>query len=78
MKKDIFKFVSKKSVERDPLVLVITEQTIQDFTEANYGRKLSDAELQEASNESFNAFNFCWKMDDFIDVAVRYVLFGEE
>ncbi|MBU1165218.1 hypothetical protein KKA15_06715 [Patescibacteria group bacterium] len=78
MKNETFKFISKKSLTGDPLILVITEQTVQDFAEANYGRKLSDEELQKASNESFQADKYCWIMMQFIDVAVRYTLFSEE
>lgn len=80
MDNEIFKYIgekSKKSLEADPPILIITKEMIQRFAQENYERRLTDAELSKIATESFNADEFCWKMDEFIDVVVCYVL-GED
>jgi len=77
MKKDIFRFVDKKLLEDDPPVLLITKGSIQSFAKENYGRELTDADFYKISNESFNANEFGWRMNELIGVVVRYFL-GKE
>lgn len=71
MKKRIFKFISKKTLKGDPLILAVTEQMIQNFARAKYGRDLTDDQLNRIANESFNADDYSTKLNEFLDVVVR-------
>lgn len=72
-----FKYHSLESLKQEPspIVYIITEEMVQDFAEANYGRRLTEV---EASNlwEGFCEDDHDY-LYSFMDSAVEYVL-GEE
>lgn len=76
-KNDPFKYHSLESIKREesPIVYIITEEMVQDFAEANYGRLLTEEEASSLFE------GFCEDEHDhlynFMDSAVEYVL-GEE
>jgi hypothetical protein len=63
----VFRFIRKESLGPEAIVLVLDEEYLQSFSEANFGRRLSDIELHRFSQQ-------VWDND--IAVSALYDLMG--
>lgn len=53
MKNNMFKYHTKQQLEGDPLVMVVTESMIQQFSEDNCERRLTDTEINRIATIFF-------------------------
>lgn len=53
MKQNMFTYHTKQQLEGDPLVMVVTQNMIQQFAEDNFERQLTDTEINRIATIFF-------------------------
>jgi len=73
--KDIKKMNEQTTNKDDYIIIAVRRLYIQEFAEANYGRPLTEAELEELT---WMAWETSWKLDEWLDEAIREIMKGSE
>jgi len=77
MNERIFRFIKREDLGPEAIVLILDEEYLQSFTEANFGRRLSDIELHRFSNEVWGDHNAFHALGDLMRSVIEVITGGK-
>jgi len=73
--KDVEELNQQMANEDEHILIPIRRLYIQEFAEANYGRGLTETELEKLT---WMAWETSWKLDEWLDEAIREIMKGSD
>ena len=73
MPKRIFRFLRKKEAENDAAIIILEENLLQSFAEANYGRELSDIELNRIAVLAWDNEKVFWWISEIMNSTIETI-----
>jgi hypothetical protein len=74
MKNKLFKWMSKKSFDNDPIVWAVTESMIQQEAESEIGRRLSELEIERLVEAMWDDKETAWNSIVLIREAINSIV----
>ncbi len=74
MKSKLFKWLSSKSLDNDPIVWAVTESMIQQEAESEIGRQLSESEIERLVEAMWDDEETAWNSMVLIREAIKNVV----